>query len=58
MSIEDIDFMSKTIMVLIFIICLFFTLFIFTNNELPDKIKDTNCIYYEEQVYCLQENKD
>lgn len=48
------DIMFKVIFVLLFIICLFFTAYIFAVNKLPDKIKDTNCIYYEEQVYCLK----
>jgi hypothetical protein len=26
-------------------------------NTKPKEIKDTNCIYYEEQIYCLQENE-
>ena len=52
------DILFKVIFVLIFIVGLFFILFVFAKNELPDKIKDTNCIYYEEQIYCLQENKN
>ena len=51
----DDDFYFKIIFILIFIICLFFILFITTLNEAPDKIKDTNCIYYKEKIYCLKE---
>lgn len=25
-------------------------------NTKPEEIKDTKCMYYEEQIYCLQEN--
>lgn len=26
-------------------------------NTKPKEIKDTKCIYYEKQIYCLQENE-
>ena len=26
-----------------------------SKEYIPSKIKDTNCIYYEEQIYCLKE---
>ena len=26
-------------------------------NTKPKEIKDTNCVYYEEQIYCLQESE-
>ena len=52
------DFLLRTIGILIFIIAIYFILFICANNKLPDEIKDTNCIYYEERIYCLQEGTD
>lgn len=54
----DNDDMELTIIGLsIFTSVLFFVLFISANNKLPDEIKDTNCIYYENQIYCLQESE-
>lgn len=52
------DDMTLTIIgFVVFIVGLFLTLFICAENKLPDEIKDTNCIYYEEQIYCLQESE-
>lgn len=51
------DIVFAIIFILMFIAGLFFILFICVKDELPDKIKDTNCIYYEEQIYCLKEEK-
>ena len=44
--------------VIIFLAVLFFCLFISSEIKLPDEIKDTNCIYYEKQIYCLQESEE
>ena len=53
---ED-DMESTIIGVSIFTSVLFFILFICAESKLPDEIKDTNCIYYENQIYCLQESE-
>ncbi len=34
------------------VLCIIFA--IVGEDAAPDKIKDTNCIYYEEQIYCLK----
>lgn len=46
-----------TIFVLLVITFVSWTCLIVAVCTLPTKVKDTNCIYYKEQIYCLKESE-
>lgn len=54
----DDDFYLYLLFLAISVGIFFFVLFLCVCNKLPDEIKDTNCIYYKEQIYCLKENQN
>jgi len=45
------DFVVFILLVIVFVSWAFLLIAIFTH---PTKVKDSNCIYYNEQIYCLK----
>jgi hypothetical protein len=52
------DSLINTMLIVILVLGVLCIIFAIVGvDAAPDKIKDTNCIYYEEQIYCLQESE-
>lgn len=49
------DFLITIILALTFALLI---IVLIAYNESPDKIKDTNCIHYNNQIFCLKEDEE